>query len=180
MLQLSFLNPAPPAMSLAGRFASASSVLDFIHAGNATLTIRSRKTQTRYTYKVRKAAKPLPNAPWRTTWFVNLLRGSDNESDFAYLGTIKMDNRSAAVLHAGLGKYATCKYAHGGVSRIAATAPSAQAFIWLYRNLQKGTLPDSVEIWHEGRCGRCGRKLTVPESIERGIGPECAERGGVL
>ena len=27
--------------------------------------------------------------------------------------------------------------------------------------------------WHEGRCGRCGRKLTVPESIEAGYGPEC-------
>jgi hypothetical protein len=29
-------------------------------------------------------------------------------------------------------------------------------------------------VWHEGRCGRCGRKLTVPESIESGFGPECA------
>lgn len=25
-----------------------------------------------------------------------------------------------------------------------------------------------------GRCGRCGRRLTDPESIRRGIGPECA------
>jgi hypothetical protein len=27
-----------------------------------------------------------------------------------------------------------------------------------------------------GRCALCGRVLTVPESIERGIGPECARR----
>jgi hypothetical protein len=34
-------------------------------------------------------------------------------------------------------------------------------------------LPESLEIWHEGSCLRCGRKLTVPESIESGYGPEC-------
>ena len=29
-----------------------------------------------------------------------------------------------------------------------------------------------------GSCGHCGRTLTNPESIERGIGPICAERMG--
>jgi hypothetical protein len=27
--------------------------------------------------------------------------------------------------------------------------------------------------WLGPTCGRCGRKLTVPVSIERGIGPVC-------
>ena len=31
-----------------------------------------------------------------------------------------------------------------------------------------------------GNCGCCGRELTVRESIERGIGPICAERFGLL
>lgn len=30
-----------------------------------------------------------------------------------------------------------------------------------------------------GKCGICGRKLTTPESIERGIGPECATKIGM-
>jgi hypothetical protein len=29
-----------------------------------------------------------------------------------------------------------------------------------------------------GRCGICGRRLTNPESRERGIGPDCAQRAG--
>lgn len=33
-----------------------------------------------------------------------------------------------------------------------------------------------VEFWHEGQCGVCARKLTDPESIKRGIGPECAKK----
>lgn len=35
------------------------------------------------------------------------------------------------------------------------------------------------KVHHEGKCGRCGRELTVPESIESGIGPECAKALGV-
>ena len=28
-------------------------------------------------------------------------------------------------------------------------------------------------LHHEGRCCRCGRVLSTPESCDRGIGPEC-------
>lgn len=34
-------------------------------------------------------------------------------------------------------------------------------------------LPEGIEIFEEDRCGRCGRALTDPVSVERGIGPEC-------
>lgn len=36
--------------------------------------------------------------------------------------------------------------------------------------------PEGYVIKHAGRCGRCGRILTVPESIDLGLGPECAGR----
>jgi hypothetical protein len=39
--------------------------------------------------------------------------------------------------------------------------------------LKVGKLQDFVEVWHEGTCGKCGRALTVPSSIENGLGPEC-------
>jgi hypothetical protein len=39
--------------------------------------------------------------------------------------------------------------------------------------LIKNNLPNFIEIWHEGRCGKCGRTLTVPDSIANGLGPEC-------
>jgi hypothetical protein len=31
-----------------------------------------------------------------------------------------------------------------------------------------------------GRCGLCGRKLTDPESVERGIGPDCVQKLPVI
>jgi hypothetical protein len=36
-----------------------------------------------------------------------------------------------------------------------------------------------MELWHEGRCGKCGRALTVPESIESGLGPVCESREAI-
>lgn len=35
---------------------------------------------------------------------------------------------------------------------------------------------EGYELLLEGRCVRCNRKLTTPESIRTGIGPECAKR----
>jgi hypothetical protein len=51
------------------------------------------------------------------------------------------------------------------------------AMNWVLDHLSEGEMPPLTEIWHEGRCGRCGRKLTVPDSIAIGIGPDCLTRG---
>ena len=59
-------------------------------------------------------------------------------------------------------------------SRLAQDAPSAKAFEWLFRQLSAGhPLPPQVRLCHCGKCGRCGKTLTVPHSVESGFGPEC-------
>jgi hypothetical protein len=128
--------------------------LTFALAGNATFTVTSVKTGTRFTFKVRKPSADAPH-------FVSVMTGCDNESDYTFLGTI----------------FDGANYVHGRKSRIAADAPSAVAFAWFWRNV--ASLPSAVTVHHEGKCCRCGRKLTVPESIESGIGPECAGKAGL-
>ena len=118
----------------------------YILAGLATFTIRNPATGTRFTFRVKR----VDDRP--SFYFVGLLNGPDNGSDYQYLGVV---DHGAFRL--------TAK------SRVSIDAPSAQAFSWLSRNWED----ERVEVWHEGRCGRCGRRLTVPESIESGIGPVC-------
>jgi hypothetical protein len=89
-----------------------------------------------------------------------VLAGADNTGNYVYLGTIFAD-----------GNFRVTRK-----SRVAADAPSAVAFAWFVRNLESA----KVDVWHDGTCGRCGRKLTVPESIESGLGPVCAGRGAAL
>jgi hypothetical protein len=128
----------------------------FVFAGNATFTVKSEKTGTRFTFKVRQ---PKPDAPH----FVSLLSGPDNENDFNFLGTV----------------FASGEYRHGAKSRVSPSAPSAIAAKWVVERIVKGQELKNCQVWHEGKCGRCGRKLTVPESIETGLGPECASKMGI-
>lgn len=54
-----------------------------------------------------------------------------------------------------------------------------QAFPWTWNKIRFGEdVPKIVEVWHEGGCCRCAHKLTVPASIEMGMGPDCAEHTG--
>ena len=89
--------------------------------------------------------------------FVQVLTGPDNTQDWKYLGYLRRG-----------------VYFHGGLkAKISATAASAMAFKWFWENTARGAAMPSLEVFHEGRCGRCGRALTVPESIQSGFGPEC-------
>lgn len=56
----------------------------------------------------------------------------------------------------------------------------ARGFAWFWANLARGTFPDTFEFWHEGRCAACARRLTVPQSIATGYGPDCSERLGIV
>lgn len=133
------------------RITDVADIKRFVLGGNARFTLVSKKTGTRFTYRARK---PEPG----DLTFVSLMNGPDNESSYEFLGTIFPDG----------------SYRHGKRSRIAESAASATAFAWFHAIVAAGRIPDTLEFWHEGRCGRCGRTLTVPESIATGFGPECA------
>lgn len=141
-----------------GRLTNATMALRFMMAGNAYFTLRSLRTGTRFTYRVAmpKKARAEPN-PW---YYVSLLNGPDNTANYTWMGTI-LSNGSFKLAPRGL---------------VGSEAPSMKGFLWLLERLRAGRLPETTELWHEGRCGRCGRLLTVPESIAAGIGPECAGR----
>lgn len=140
-------------------FADPEAARRFILGGKAKLTLKSLKTGTRFTYQVTAAESG-------DTYFVGLLCGADNENAYKYLGRI-----SREVFWAGR------KVPRPG--DIGPNAPASRAFAWTWRHLLRHTIPAQLEIWHENTCGRCGRTLTVPESIASGFGPECINKIGM-
>ena len=154
-----------PHVAMRGELRDYEALRRFITAGNATLTVRSSSTGTRYTYKFklpREAHTPGPKPV-----FVYLLTGANNDSDYAFLGTLFQD---------AVGPWYV--YRHSPKSRVSQTTASVQGVKWLAMHLYKdgaAKLFTRAQFWHEGRCGRCGRKLTVPESISSGFGPECVQ-----
>lgn len=129
----------------------------FMLAGNAYVTFQSARTGTRFTYRVVKSDHTGEPNDRRPTHFVSVLTGPDN---YEYLGCI----------------YGRTMYSHGRKSRVAVDAPSNVALTWVWRRLSGGSMHPELDVYHEGRCGKCGRRLTTPESIESGLGPVCGGR----
>jgi hypothetical protein len=125
-----------------------SDALTFIFAGNSIFTVVNSRTSNRFTFKVKKSKDG-------SLYFVSVLTGPDC---YTYIGVITNGT-----------------YKHGAKSVISKEAQSVKVFDYVLTKLSSNKLPEFVEIWHEGKCGKCGRTLTVPASILTGIGPECAK-----
>ncbi len=143
----------------------------FVVAGKALFTIQPTTTavealadrgvecKPHYTYKVQRKEGEWQGKP-QVTWFVSLLTGSDNTNwqNYTYMGLLDADAMTLRLT-------AKSKYKD-------TTAP-VLVLRKLLSALREGVaLPDDY-LHHEGRCGRCGRVLTVPSSVANGIGPEC-------
>lgn len=117
----------------------------FVYAGHATFSLRGQSRH--YTFRVELSQ--------RGAYFVKLLTAPDT---YTYMGMIRLDTYTCTATKA---------------SSYNADSPPLRAFNWFLKRLHYSDSFPGMEFWHEGKCCRCGRPLTDPESIERGIGPVC-------
>ena len=131
----------------------------FLLAGRALFTVSNPKGE-HYTFKVRGAESEWPAGSGKksTTHFVSI-KAPGGEFPFRYIGllntkegTIKCTAKSAFL---------------PGSKEYDIAAWACQAIIKIR------LIPDGYHIENAGQCGKCSRVLTDPESIARGIGPEC-------
>src|SRR5258708_4193202 len=133
-----------------GQITDPKAALAFMTAGKATVTFVSTETSARYTFKISKKTESI--------YYVKVLRGSNNETDYGYIGFIKDTTFVFG------GDKASCKI----------DTPCVKAFNWSFRSITHATIPATLQAWHEGRVGRCAKKLTVPPSQAPALAPECA------
>lgn len=149
-----------PNPRMRAQFTELGAIEKFVHGGKAIVTVVSKRTKQRFTYKFTRPKQS--TRPGQPPTFVSVLSGPDNTTAYSYVGTM-FPSKSDPL-----------EIVHTAKSRISKDAPSAKAAQWFVRALAAGSdVLEQCEVWHEGRCGRCGRTLTVPESIESGFGPEC-------
>lgn len=152
---------------LSRRLIPSKDILRYMLAGKATFTVVSVETGKRFTFKVKKTPgkkivqyrkSDIQKPPF---YFVGAMTGPDNELSYSYMGVI---NDKGAF-------HTTAK------SKLREGSQQFKVFEFLYKwLLVKPELTPKIEFWHSGRCGRCGKMLTVPSSIALGIGPECAKK----
>lgn len=133
-----------------------------LRAGKAELTVSNGKGE-HVTFRI--------SAPSKTTErggrtidrdanvrFVSVMSGLDR---FVYVGLL--DERQGIKPTKG--------------SKLPTSDRRVAAVAWVLRQVAAAaTLPAGYELAHAGKCLRCGRKLTNPDSIASGIGPECRNK----
>ena len=140
----------------------------FLTAGEAIFTVevpeehRKEGVKPHYTYRVDKVEQ---NAKYPEAYFVKLLSGPDNTSDYSYVG--RLDQFVGFVETTAKSKFTHESYPVKLLNRVVAR-------VWCDDHAAYEQY--GFKVHHEGKCGRCGRRLTVPESVESGIGPECAKK----
>lgn len=134
-------------------------ILPFLLGGNSTVTFKSKATGNRFTYRI-KMRKDKSGKKDENMYFVSLLNGPNNTMDYIYMGSIYATNGG-------------WNFTRTKGSKVSENATSIKAFTYVFNRIKNNIPLNDVEVWHEGKCGVCGRKLTVPESIRTGIGPHC-------
>jgi hypothetical protein len=132
---------------------------DFFFGGNSTFTIQSEKTNDWRTYKIRQmeVTERFPNPAFT----VSLLAGPCNETNYVYIGLIDPNTGSIRFTKA---------------SKRNDSSPDVVILRWFMNHLFTDKVLPNAVVRHAGKCGCCGRKLTTPQSLIRGIGPECWSR----
>jgi hypothetical protein len=149
-------------------FTTAAAVARYALAGKAVISLRSKKTGNHLTFLIER------NRQNALRWWVSV-KGVDTR--YRYLGMLE---DQLELMHSRTG--IATRYALLLTGKSAAYRPSltVNAFDYFIKHvLGDDVIPADLEVRHEGHCGRCGRGLTDPASIDIGIGPECQRKMGI-
>jgi len=128
-----------------------SKIRRFILAGNSYFTVVNEKTKNKLTFHV---IRPKEKGPW-FVWSTN------KKGKYCFLGTIFLGNTKL-------------EYKFGWKKgRFTKDSIVNKSFEYLWKKMLSNSLSKSIIFYHEGKCGRCSKRLTDPKSIMRGFGPHC-------
>lgn len=144
----------------------------FLFAGRATLVAENANTDEHFTFRVGSAESewPLGSGQKHITYFLNVKAPggkrwpNGSQSPWRYIGILRKEDGHIKPT---------------GKSEFTKGDKFYDVAAWTVRAVVEGKmLPAGYAIRHAGKCGKCGRELTDPESLDRGIGPDCWEQMG--
>ncbi len=126
---------------------------NFIFAGRSVFTLENSETGNYLTFKVKQIKKNYKEVPGQFAIECKTL--GDKAHGYKFLGFVDLNERKFKK------RYWDSNFV------------GFKTWVWLLKNLERLEDFTKLAIYHEGRCCKCGMPLTVPESIDSGIGPDC-------
>jgi hypothetical protein len=155
------LDAIDPTATVGAQLSTPDAIKRFVLGGRAIFTIAGKSA--RYTYQVTRKETDKAGQPCAPVYFVSMLTGPDNLHDYTYVGLLDVTDGRIKLTRK---------------SRYTPESVPVRAWNWTVTRIWRGTEITPAKVYHVGRCGRCGRALTVPSSIESGFGPECLGKLG--
>jgi len=127
---------------------------EFILGGRAYFTVESEETKNRFTYKINLCKTN------KNMFFVSVCYAYES---YNFIGNLYTNEAKTEF------KFVQSK-------KLTKTPTSVEVIKFIIEHYLNNNKPHSkLVFYHHGHCCRCGRTLTTPESIKRGIGPFCAD-----
>jgi hypothetical protein len=133
-------------------------VKEFFTGGKAIFTIevpetfqRDFKCNPHYTYRIRNK---------NDNFLIELLTGPNNTKSYTSIGLFDINSGCVKLT----GRVSEDSWGVRLFRRVMAR---------IFENAPEAITSSGFDVHHEGRCGKCGKRLSVPESIRLGLGRKC-------
>ena len=136
--------------------------LQFMLAGKCEFVLHSSKTNEDFKYEMTK--KKSDSKEDSFIYFTSLIKGNEK----IYAGVIWFNNDTQEF-----------RFSTGKNGKVEPSNISIKSLIFVLNKLVKEETVQHLVVYHVGKCGKCGKKLTTPESILTGLGPTCSNKIGV-
>lgn len=150
------------------------SLVTFMLAGKASITIHNTATGTRYTFRFYVAKKRTRRGGYKAAhgegpWDVQVRTGRG----WMDLGHLTRDKQTGRLIH----HHKARRFSYQGL--LPASSPEAKALGYLLACITHNKMwSERVQVWRSDDCGRCGAALTT-EYRHIGYGPVCCKHLGI-
>lgn len=137
-----------------------STALEVLLAGNSEFILHSTKTNEDFRFKLCKQKK------------------KDNANEFIYFVNYWLNGE---YVYAGLLWFteSEAKFSTGKNGKMPANSKEIKSLLFVINKLFNQETVQFLEIYHTGRCSKCGKKLTDLDSMLTGLGPTCSKNLGI-
>jgi hypothetical protein len=158
-------------------------IIEYVLGGSAKFTLINQETQNRFLFAVKRHYKMK---------YISYQDAKKTKVEDKFLTVYIMRHKGGVLEMVQIGRLCDTKekfpFEWKGYVGYAWLSEQQQlgftAVRWLFDKLKAyvedptnaNLLPEQVEVWHTGHCGKCGRKLTDLKSLQDGIGPVCVRR----
>ena len=139
-----------------------SDAISFMLAGKAEFVLHSTKTNEDFKFLITRRESNSNKEEY--VYFVNIVLAREK----IYAGHIRFDTNTEEFI-----------FTQGNKGQSSPKDRNVRTLMYVLNKLIRYESIDTLRVYHVGKCGRCSKRLTTPESILTGLGPTCSKNLGI-